>query len=299
MRAHRSSRRDMVELLERARRRGVPALPELEVPPLEMPVAAGEITAATSATGGGPPSRRELRVLLELAGSRPTPAPSPVFVATTDAVLRGEPSDAVPLVERPRRSRRARTPAVLTGAAAAAVALVLVGALTGVMGGPGEGDADALSLGASVDTTVVLPDGTTVEGARGLALPEGSTVRTGPHGHAVIDGVELGPASVATVEGGRLRAVTGPETPTQSATPDAPAAGPSTTSPAAVAETEPPATPPAPSGPPASPRVTVPAAPILPTAPTPPTVPTVPVGPGSTPSTLLPQLTLPNLLGGR
>ena len=107
------------------------------------------------------------------------------------------------LVALPNRPRKARRPGVLSGAAAAAAAVVLIGALTGVYGAGV--DDQALALAVAVDTTVQLPDGTTVTGARGLALPDGAVVRTGPNGHCAAGAVELGPGLEAFVDAGRLR----------------------------------------------------------------------------------------------
>jgi hypothetical protein len=106
------------------------------------------------------------------------------------------------LVFEPRRDRRTRRPALLTGAAAAVLTVIAVAALTGVVGGPA---ADAeLELGAAVDTVVVLPDGRTVDGTPGLALPDGAIVRTGPDGRAVVGAVRLGPGDEGLVDGGHL-----------------------------------------------------------------------------------------------
>jgi hypothetical protein len=184
----------MRALLDLAADRPVAASPRLDLP------AGSDGHAARPAHL---PSRRELRTLLSIAGTRPAPPPSPVFVATTGASLRGAAPGAVVIEPLPRRERRARTPAVLTGAAAAVLTLVLVGALTGVYDGVGSDN--ELSLGVSVDTTVVLPDGTTVDAKRGLTLPDGAVIRTGPSGRTVVGDVTVGPGLELVVDAGELR----------------------------------------------------------------------------------------------
>ncbi len=76
----------------------------------------------------------------------------------------------------------------------------------------------ALALAVAVDTTVQLPDGSLVTGARGLDLPDGTVVRTGPNGRCSAGDVDLGPGIEALVDSGRLRL--------RSAPPDAAAADP-------------------------------------------------------------------------
>jgi hypothetical protein len=147
------------------------------------------------------PSRRQLRVLLRVAGSRRTPAIAPAFLAAGDARF-GAPLPLAVVETRSRRERR-RAPAVLTGAAAATVALVLAGALTGVYGGPAA-EAD-LALEDAANTIVMLPDGSTIDGVRGVTLPDGAIVLTGAHGRAAAGDVELGPGLEAVVDAGRLR----------------------------------------------------------------------------------------------
>jgi hypothetical protein len=183
----------MRELLRAAALQPVPASMELVVGPAERSPSDEERVR---------PSRRELRRLLHAAATHPVPA-----VGDLGAVRGATPlhADAAPLilVRDRRRDRPARRPAVLTGAAAAAATtLVLVGALTGVVNG--SGDDAALVLGVAVDTSVVLPDGTTIDGARGLSLPDGAVVRTGPAGRAIAGNVELGPGLEAIVDAGAL-----------------------------------------------------------------------------------------------
>ncbi len=147
-------------------------------------------------------TRRKMRALLLEAATRPVAEPRSSFLGALDAHLAAQ----VPpgrLVALPRRARRTRVPAVLTGVAAAAAAAVLVGALTGVYG---RGVEDrALALAVAVDTTVQLPDGSLVTGARGLDLPDGAVVRTGPNGRCSAGNVDLGPGIEALVDSGRLR----------------------------------------------------------------------------------------------
>lgn len=147
-------------------------------------------------------TRRDLRNLLEVAGSRETAAPDRGFrVGLEHQLLTTNPPGR--LVALPTAPRRARRPGVMSGAIAAAAAAVLVGALAGVYG---QGvDDRALNLAVAVDTMVQLPDGTMVAGEQGLALPDGAVVRTGPNGHCAAGEVELGPGLEALVDAGRLR----------------------------------------------------------------------------------------------
>jgi len=145
---------------------------------------------------------RDVRALLRVAAERPVLVPRPGFVNALEAHLVSQ----VPpgrLVALPRRERRRRAPVLVTGAAAAAAAVVLLGALTGVFG---RGVEDrALALAVAVDTTVQLPDGSMIEGVRGVSLPEGAVVRTGPNGRCSAGDVDFGPGMEALVAAGRLR----------------------------------------------------------------------------------------------
>lgn len=155
------------------------------------------------------PSRRELRRELQDIGSQGAPGPDSGFVAGLAVRLAAEAAvrRRIAFVS-PSRRRRVRPMPVLTGAAAVLAGLVLVGALDGWFGQP-DGDV-ALALAGAVDTTVVLPDGRSVEGHTGLVLPDGSVVRTGPNGRAAAGTVELGPGLEAQVDAGRLRLRTVP-----------------------------------------------------------------------------------------
>lgn len=55
-----------------------------------------------------------------------------------------------------------------------------------------------------MNVTVVLPNGQVVPARRGQSLPNGSIVRTGPHGHVAIGSVTLGPGSQGVVSGGQV-----------------------------------------------------------------------------------------------
>lgn len=152
-------------------------------------------------------SRQAMRALLQHAGTRDVPAPSPEFVTGLQARLLGDVATLpapTSLVERSRARSRARfvRPA-LVSAAAALAAVVLAGSLAGWFG---QDDSQRqLALASAVDTIVVLPDGTTIDGHDGLSLPEGAVVQTGPNGHAAVGNVDLGPGQQAVVEGGRLQ----------------------------------------------------------------------------------------------
>jgi hypothetical protein len=151
-------------------------------------------------------SRRDMRELLELAGSREVPPRAEttrLFTPTVMPVpLRGE-GATDELAER-RASRR--LPAVLTGAAAAILVVVLVAAVAlSSSDGDGVGDRSELALITAVDTVVMLPDGSTIAGARGVELPDGTVIRTGPQGRATVAGVRLGPDTEAVVRAGRVQ----------------------------------------------------------------------------------------------
>jgi len=219
----RTSRREMRTLLEIAGRRPVPELAEDAAqfaPTATVAERSGAGNGDGNGNGAAPVTSDDLRSLLTLAGSRPVPEPDASFLAETEARILGldrdndRPVVAVPLVDDPldelsvRRARKVRRPALLTGAAAAVVVLVIVGALTGLYGGGGGGKGGSdLALVTAVDTVVVLPDGTRIEGARGVELPDGTIIRTGPRGRATIAGVHLGPDTEAVIRDGRVLVV--------------------------------------------------------------------------------------------
>jgi len=146
-------------------------------------------------------SRREVRALLRAASHGPMVTARPAFVRGLEARLGGQVPPAR-VVTLPRQERRRYVPRVTTGAVAATVALVLVGALTGLYGQGGEDR--ALALTVAVDTTVQLPDGTTFQGTPGASLPEGAIVRTGARGRASTGNVDFGAGIEAIVERGHL-----------------------------------------------------------------------------------------------
>jgi hypothetical protein len=148
-------------------------------------------------------SRRHVHRVLLRAGGHLTPAPCPGFLAALAArlALQAQQQLRPSMVALPGR-RRPRLPFVAAGLALGSAA-VLVGALAGWFGRGETGR--RLALAIAVDTTVVLPDGSSVAGRTGLELPDGTIVRTGPQGKAATVDFELGPALEALVESGRLR----------------------------------------------------------------------------------------------
>jgi hypothetical protein len=152
-------------------------------------------------------SHRTLRRRLEAAGTRPTAPPRPEFVARLESKLFGfatigRRTAVVALtVPRPQRRRRPVVPA-LSAAAAVAAAVVLTGAFAGWFGR--EIPQHHLALTAAVDTVVVMPDGSFLQGVNGLELPDGALVRTGPSGHVSVGSVDLGPGLEAVVQSGHL-----------------------------------------------------------------------------------------------
>lgn len=162
-------------------------------------------------------TRRDVRTLLEEAGTHDVPAPRPEFVAALEARLLGDTvpfAAPTPITAAPSRIRTRSWIArpALVGIAASIAAVVLAGALAGWFGQ--DATQRRLQLAASHDTLVVLPDGSQVDGTKGLDLPEGTVVKTGPNGHATIGPVDLGPGQVATVTAGRLQiSVTVPSLP--------------------------------------------------------------------------------------
>ena len=140
--------------------------------------------------------------MLRAAGERPVLEARVGFVDGLEARL-GAQAPPGRLVALPRQVRRTRVPVLVTAVTAAVAAAVLLGALTGVYG---RGIEDrALALAVAVDTTVQLPDGSLIEGARGVSLPDGAVVRTGPNGHCSAGDVDFGPGMEALVDAGRLR----------------------------------------------------------------------------------------------
>ncbi len=148
-------------------------------------------------------TRRELRDLLIEAGTRPTPRPDAEFVAALEErLLSSARPEAIADDEftAAARKRTGRIPTLV--AAAVAIAAVGVGVFVAVPAQPN--DRHKVSLAASTDTVIELPDGTTVKGRDGLALPDGAIIRTGPDGHAEVGNVDLGPGQQAVVDGNRI-----------------------------------------------------------------------------------------------
>jgi hypothetical protein len=112
--------------------------------------------------------------------------------------------------------------------AAAVAAIVLAGAMSGWFAG---GGSESPTLVSAHDTTVILPNGRSVEGKVGLELPDGALVQTGPAGSATAGGVEIGPGAQATVNDGQvettLPTVTVPTLPTVPTVPITPPPTPS------------------------------------------------------------------------
>ena len=147
----------------------------------------------------GPVTRATLRHRLTRAGDT-APVPAPGFVPTLEErLVRSDATTGTRLVAFPPRRRGVLR--AVTGAAASVAAVLLVTALLGGFGHGGPG----LQLGAVLNTTVVLPNGHAVAARAGLPLPNGTVVRTGPHGRAAAGPVDLGPGLQAVVNAGRLQ----------------------------------------------------------------------------------------------
>jgi hypothetical protein len=152
-------------------------------------------------------TRHHVQTLLEDAGARSFPEPSLEFVQGLEARLLVDAPIAAPaalVTPLQGRSRARFVRPVLVAAAAAVAAVVLAGSLAGWYGRD-QVQQRKLELAASVDTTVVLPDGTELAGTDGLDLPDGTVVRTGPKGHAAVGNVDLGPSQIAVVDAGRIQ----------------------------------------------------------------------------------------------
>jgi len=149
----------------------------------------------------------EIRRLLDEAGHRPTPMPrAGAFEEIAGRFDLGatRPLTSVVTLGAGHGRRRGRgLPLSLLGAAG--VAALFGGALAGGWSGDGSPAAQALAVATAADTTVVLPDGSSVAARRGLVLPDGTVVRTGANGRCVAGDVDLGPSLEATVNAGRLR----------------------------------------------------------------------------------------------
>jgi hypothetical protein len=209
-------------------------------------------------------SRARLRARLREAGTRPTVAASDTFVAELGhrlehtivapvaalTVTRAEARDALTRLGRvtarpapdfvaaleqrladPDRRRGAplvalrRRRGVLQASSAAAACVALLLLATALLGGFGSGST-GLRLGDAVNTTVVLPNGQAITGRAGLTLPNGTIVRTGPHGLAHAGSVQLGPGSQGVVHAGRLDVTPPPVPPITPTVPTPPVTAP-------------------------------------------------------------------------
>jgi len=149
-------------------------------------------------------TRRELRGRLQAAGTRIAPSPRPEFVAGLEKKVLAQAAPRRPTALAPliATRRRPRILPIMSAAAAIAAAVVLTGALAGWFGRGAPHH--PLALAVAVDTVVVMPDGTSMQGVNGLELPDGTVVRTGPNGHVSAGTVDLGPGLEGIVEAGRL-----------------------------------------------------------------------------------------------
>lgn len=84
------------------------------------------------------------------------------------------------------------------------LALALVAALLVWSIAQAAHEPNQLRLAEASQVTVVLPDGETLDGFAGLALPDGTVVRTGEAGFAQAGETTLGPNQEARVEAGAL-----------------------------------------------------------------------------------------------
>jgi len=91
-------------------------------------------------------------------------------------------------------------------------------------------------MGASTQTEVEFPDGSTMSGAEGLALPDGTRIVVGADGSAVIADVVLEPGAEAIIENGQLEILPGSTSTDSSPRTTAPiSSAPSTTTPPTTA----------------------------------------------------------------
>jgi hypothetical protein len=276
-------RSELRSALEELGRRPVPGgsvefIDALEQRLLQSPASAPELDVARETPGI---VITDIRRGLEELGRRPVPKPSPSFVADLERRLLDTPTITLPekvTVLTPRTARPGRLVPALSAAAAVVAALVLAGSLSGWFGSSSPAQHD-LALTAAVDTVVQLPNGREISGRDGLALPDGSIVRTGSNGRAVAGGDTLGPGVEAVVEDGHFKL-------TQStAAPSDPAA--STGTPAASAPSNPAPTGASPTGGTGTNNTpTLPPVPVV----TPPAVP-----PATNPVPKTPPVTVPTL----
>ena len=89
-----------------------------------------------------------------------------------------------------------------------AVALLVVGGIAGTLLLDSEADGVVMVASEGGTVSVSVPGSpTTVVGAAGLDLPDGTEVRVGPGGTAIIDGVVLTPGSIARIDDGALELI--------------------------------------------------------------------------------------------
>ncbi|MGH2758094.1 MAG: hypothetical protein ACRDKJ_00860 [Actinomycetota bacterium] len=137
--------------------------------------------------------RRDVRRHLEVLGHQTPPAPDTELVEGLAARLRmAGPSSGRGGVSPLRRRSLRRAVAV------AAVGVVAAGFL--MIGGA----TDPLTLTSSTDSVVTLPDGSVFTDPEGLALPDGTVIRTGPSGRVEAGDDVLGPDREARVRDGRI-----------------------------------------------------------------------------------------------
>ena len=212
----------------------------------------------------------ELHDRLENLGADPGPAPDPAFAERLEADLRSQAYFAPRDRAHAAPARRALLrPGLVLGA------LLLVALASVLVVSRGGDEADVLVIENGLGATVTLPDGDTVAGGSGVALPDGSLIEVAADGFALIDGIVLPPGSIATVVDGVLELTAVPAivvpTPTPSPTPDLTTSPQAEPTPTAVADPTPtaePTTPPeiAPSPTPSPTARPTPTAPPDPTA---------------------------------
>ncbi len=147
----------------------------------------------------------DMQKRLEEAGGRPVPPPDPAFAERLEARLLavGGTSPVPPEPTGPRRSpARRRWSIALAAAALGALAVALV-----LTVGPSGTPVPVPELAQPVNVTVALADGTELDATDGLSLPDGAVITVGVGGSASIQGQQLQPGDVATIEHGRPRIV--------------------------------------------------------------------------------------------
>ncbi|MBW8826153.1 MAG: hypothetical protein JF603_07375 [Acidobacteria bacterium] len=156
--------------------------------------------------------------LAALGGRRP-PAPRGRFVDELGERL----VSGSPVPSRRRRVSRLLSP-VLSAAAGVLITVL-------VMSGQDDGAQTVQMFQTAGSVEVVLPDGSVVPGVAGMTVPDGSLIRVRGAGHAVVDGVIVGPGEEAEVVGGDVQPTGVPEPTTTVAPPTTAAAPPTTATP--------------------------------------------------------------------